>query len=261
MIFPVYFHVGALRIPAHEVMEAAGYLVGAQLFLALRNKFPSGRLDAERGMAIIAGCLVGALAGSKILALVESIRAYWPHRNHLGVLLSGKTIVGGLAGGWAGVEIAKHIIGVRQNTGDRFVFPILLGLAIGRVGCFLEGLPDHTYGVATALPWGVDFGDGIRRHPTQLYEIAFCLLLALALRIRMRWAFRSGEIFRLMMIGYFSWRFLIEFIKPRETYLGLSPIQIVSFATLCLALRSLSNIRKGLPIETPNLMQARLTHG
>src|SRR5205085_9041870 len=98
---------------------------------------------------------------------------------------------------------------------------------IGRVGCFLTGLPDHTYGVHTSLPWAVDFGDG-PRHPTQLYEIAFLLLLGFVLALRARRPFASGELFRLFMLGYLSFRFLVEFIKPRHTvpYLGVSAIQI-----------------------------------
>lgn len=66
---------------------------------------------------------------------------------------------------------------MRASTGDLYAIPLALGIAIGRVGCFLTGLPDNTYGTATALPWGINFGDGIPRHPTQLYEVLFLLLL------------------------------------------------------------------------------------
>ena len=58
------------------------------------------------------------------------------------------------------------------------VFPLLLGMALGRVGCHLAGLTDGTYGTATTLPWALDLGDGVARHPTNLYEIGFLLLLA-----------------------------------------------------------------------------------
>ncbi len=197
----------------------------------------------EQTVLLVLGCLAGALLGSRTLALIESAHQYWPYRFDPRIYFSGKTIAGGLAGGWLGVEIVKREQGITQNTGDRFVFPILLGTCIGRIGCFLEGLPDHTYGIATSLPWGVDFGDGVHRHPTQLYEIAFCALLAAALLIRMRLPYVSGEIFRLFMVGYFAWRFAVEFIKPRETYLSLSPIQITSFIVACIALRSWWKLR------------------
>jgi phosphatidylglycerol---prolipoprotein diacylglyceryl transferase len=257
--FPVEFHFWGFSIHAHLAMEIIGYAAATRLYFALGRWFPSHKLGDERQLWIIVGCLAGAVLGAKILAIVESIHAYWPYRHDPRIWLGGKTIAGGLAGGWAGVEIVKRDQGIRQSTGDRFVFPILLGLCIGRVGCFLTGLSDHTYGIATSLPWGVDFGDGIPRHPTQLYEIVFCILLAGALILRMRRPWREGELFRLLMLGYFSWRFCVEFIKPRETYWGLSPIQITSFVVACVALRSLMRIRGGpadLPVVTAEAAHA-----
>ncbi len=58
------------------------------------------------------------------------------------------------------------------------VFPLLLGLGIERVGCFFSGFEDGTFGTATALPWGINFGDGVACHPTNLYEIMFLGALA-----------------------------------------------------------------------------------
>jgi prolipoprotein diacylglyceryltransferase len=243
LIFPVEFRLWHFTISAHEALEVGGYAAGSMLFVALRRRFAGPPLNDERGLWVIVGCLAGAALGSKLLAILESLHAYWPVYNQPGLLLGGRTIVGGLAGGWAGVEIAKHAVGIRQSTGDRFVFPILLGLAIGRVGCFLEGLPDHTYGIATNLPWGIDFGDGVRRHPTQLYEVAFCILFGLYLLFHLRRARPAGERFQLLVLGYFSWRFAVEFIKPRETYGGLSPIQIVSLIAALVATRNIRRIR------------------
>jgi phosphatidylglycerol:prolipoprotein diacylglycerol transferase len=241
MTFPVDFHLGSMTIHAHQLFESLGYAVGGLLYLRLGKRFPGPHLHDERGLWIIIGCLLGALVGSKALAIVESIHHYWPMRDDPRVFLGGKTIVGGLAGGWLGVEIAKKAVGIRQRGGDRFVFPILAGLAIGRIGCFLAGLDDHTYGNFTNLPWAVNFGDG-PRHPTQIYEIIFCILQAAALLIRLRKPIRSGEIFRMFFAGYFAWRFLVEFIKPRETYFGLSPIQMMSIVMVCISLISLHKL-------------------
>src|SRR6185369_7604019 len=148
-------------------------------------------------------------------------------RNNPVALLGGKTIVGGLLGGWAGIELAKKCLGLTRSTGDAFVWPLAIGTAIGRLGCFFTGLSDHTYGVATTLPWGVDFGDGVRRHPTQLYESLFVLGLVVTLHIATRARdLPSGARFRLYFAGYFAFRFGIEFLKPRETPLAfLSAIQ------------------------------------
>jgi phosphatidylglycerol---prolipoprotein diacylglyceryl transferase len=141
----------------------------------------------------------------------------------------GKTIVGGLLGGWVAVEIVKKIEGIRTRTGDLFALPLCLGIAVGRIGCFLAGLADDTYGKPSGLPWSVDFGDGIARHPTQAYEIVFLAGLALVLR---RWAKRPhapphapGALFQTFLAAYLVWRLLIDFLKPQPLLEGLTPIQ------------------------------------
>jgi len=79
-----------------------------------------------------------------------------------------RSIEGALAGGILAVEALKALAGLRGSTGLRFVAPLATAIAVGRICCFLAGLDDMTFGTATALPWGVDFGDGVCRHPTQL---------------------------------------------------------------------------------------------
>jgi len=137
-------------------------------------------------------------------------------------------MVGGLLGGLIGVEVAKRLSGMSSSTGDAFVFPILLGLGIGRVGCFLAGLNDGTFGIETSLPWGVDFGDGVHRHPTQLYEIVFVgVMWSVLSRLSERMKCVSGLLFKIMLSSYLVWRLLIDTLKPVEfAYpLGLSGIQ------------------------------------
>jgi prolipoprotein diacylglyceryltransferase len=172
--------------------------------------------------------MVGALVGAKVLVLLQHIDVIGSSWERLLLLLvQGKTVVGALLGGLIGVELTKKMIGVKQSTGDAFVYPLIVGTAVGRIGCFLTGLSDRTYGVATTLPWGVDFGDGIPRHPTQLYEILFLLGLMIFLKIRTRYHRQEGDIFKFYMIAYLSFRLLIDFIKPDfHPVLGLSTIQI-----------------------------------
>jgi phosphatidylglycerol---prolipoprotein diacylglyceryl transferase len=86
---------------------------------------------------------------------------------------------------------------------------------------------DRTYGIATNLPWGIDLGDGVMRHPTALYEILFLFVLLLGLKWRSRYETRSGDLFKFYTIGYLSFRFLVDFIKPDfHPVLGVSAIQI-----------------------------------
>src|SRR5262245_60913376 len=146
--------------------------------------------------------------------------------------MSGKTVAGGLIGGLFAVELTKRVAGVKRRTGDLFAIPLCAGLAIGRVGCFLGGLQDDAYGVATGAPWGVDFGDGVARHPAQVYEIIWLGLLALWLwRLSGRWR-REGDLFKTFMVAYFSFRLVVEFIKPGWPIFGLTAIQWASVAML-----------------------------
>ena len=247
MTFPHYFDWFGLHIHPHPVLEGLGYFAGARLYFSLRKRHPETAQPIETTLWLIFGALLGAFLGSKVLAWVESPADYFG-KGDWHVLLGGKTIVGALLGGWAGVEIAKKYNGLTRSTGDLFVYPLALGNAIGRIGCFLTGLSDKTYGIATNLPWGVDFGDGIRRHPTQLYESIFVLLWAFTL-----WLFTrhrplpAGALFRLYLGGYFTWRFLVEFIKPRELLipaLDFSAIQTASIVGVIVASWSFRSLRK-----------------
>jgi prolipoprotein diacylglyceryltransferase len=106
-------------------------------------------------------------------------------------------------------------------------------MAIGRIGCFLTGNSDHTYGNATTLFTGVDFGDGVRRHPTQLYESAFLIVLALGLAMTWSRFPRDGDRFKTFMIAYLAFRLVIDFLKPEHVVLGgLSLIQLSCLAGL-----------------------------
>ena len=219
MEFPVYI----FGVHPHPVFDVLSLLVGSQLFWWMQRRSPE-RFTSEERWALAAGCLSGAALGAKLIVFLEEPRPLSVLADPL-FWASGKSIVGALLGGLAGVELAKKLAGITRSTGDAFVVPLCVGLAIGRVGCYLSGLTDDAYGVRTALPWGVDFGDG-PRHPTQLYEVAFSLgFLALVPVLRARLA-RPGDLFKLWMVSYFAFRFLEEFVRvaPRP-YLGLTVYQ------------------------------------
>lgn len=226
MQFPVYIGWGAWHIHPHLLFESLGYLAG--FFLGLKRKKSPADLPFEQKTSVLVGALVGALLGAKLLVLLQHsnlLSINW--REWLLVGLQGKTIVGALLGGWIAVEWTKKHLGIKQSTGDGFVWSLLVGTIIGRVGCFLTGLDDHTYGVATNLPWGIDFGDGILRHPTPLYEIVFLLFWAGILSARIRIDPPPGQLFRGYLGGYLGFRLIIDFLKPDFRPIGgLSFIQM-----------------------------------
>ncbi|WP_199617425.1 prolipoprotein diacylglyceryl transferase [Paenibacillus alkalitolerans] len=227
MTFPFYIHIGPLALHPHTVFETLAYFIGFRVYLRTRN---TSAYSGAQSLWLVIGAAAGAALGSKLLYWFEDPSATYARWNDIVYLMEGKTIVGGLLGGLIGVEITKRIIGVHERTGDNFVFPLLIGIAIGRVGCFLTGLSDHTHGVATSWPTGVDFGDGVLRHPTQLYEIAWLAALGVLLafaRIRYAGVVPAGMLFQWFMFGYLLFRFFIDFIKPTpHPYAGLNNIQI-----------------------------------
>jgi phosphatidylglycerol---prolipoprotein diacylglyceryl transferase len=170
------------------------------------------------------GAVVGAFAlGTVNLQLENSVWA-------------GRSILGAIVGGVLVAETYKAIRGIRGSTGAVFVLPLALAIAVGRVGCFLGGLDDHTYGVATTLPWGVDFGDGIDRHPVQLYEsftmAAFALWFLWLLNRHRDVAVRRG--FYYFALVYGVERFFWEFLKPYPPVIG--PFNVFHLSAIALAI-------------------------
>jgi phosphatidylglycerol:prolipoprotein diacylglycerol transferase len=236
-------------VALHTVFEALAYAIGFRTFLLTRRALaPAAFAQNEHVVWVGVGAIVGAALGAKLSFWIDDPVAAFADFPNLRHLLEGKSIIGALLGGVLGVELAKKVARVENSTGDAFVLPLTVGMCIGRVGCFLAGIGDHTYGVPTALPWGVDFGDGLRRHPTQLYEIAF-LLAQYALLHRFRNAFVTpGDRFRAFMIGYLLFRLLVECIKP-VFYVypgGLSGLQWLCVAGLTYYLRDIPRILRTL---------------
>lgn len=232
MTFPVYIPIGAFKLHPHLVFETAAYAIAFRAYLLLRRRMGDALDDGNRWW-MIAAAAVGAVVGSKVLYWFEDPALTLAHWREPAYLMGGKTIVGALIGGLLAVETAKHLLGIARRTGDLFAVPLCVGIALGRIGCFLTGLEDHTSGVATSLPWGVNFGDGITRHPTQLYEVLFALALGGFLWRRMRRPFVTGDLFKMFMVTYFVFRLACDFLKPdTRVFLDISSIQWACVAML-----------------------------
>lgn len=169
---------------------------------------------------------LGAIAGALLFGTLNmGLAGFWQ---------IGHSIAGAVAGGIVGVELFKRAKGIHGSTGGQFVAPLALGIAVGRLGCFFAGLPDFTYGTPTNLAWGVDFGDGVPRHPVQLYESA-AMLLFLALYLRGLAADSQlvrQQGFYLFVGWYAAQRFAWEFLKPYPSLIG--PFNV--FHLICIAL-------------------------
>ena len=215
------------NINIHLVLEYLAFFVAFRYYVVLRRK-STDTISSNNRLSIILGAALGALIGSRLVGFLENPVFEFSQQNII-QLLNTKTIMGGLFGGLLGVELAKKYIGETQSSGDLFTFPIILGIFIGRIGCFLSGVNEFTYGKATSFFMGMDLGDGVLRHPTSLYELVFLVLLFFGLKhISKTEKLKNGNLFKWFMILYFGVRFFIEFLKPNVFFVfGLSTIQIL----------------------------------
>ncbi len=233
MNFPVQFVIGSSVITLHAVMETLAFFIGFRYFLYLRKKQGDVYTSSSRIWVII-GAIFGALIGSRLIGSLERPYELKMTANLFDYIYNNKTVVGGFLGGLVGVEAIKKAIGEKKASGDLFVYPMILALMIGRIGCFSMGVFEETYGYPTALPWGMNLGDSLHRHPVTLYEILFLLLLWIGLKqLQKKSSLQVGALFKLFMISYLLFRFFIDFIKPHyPVLLHLSTIQLACLAGL-----------------------------
>lgn len=233
MHFPISITAGSVTIPLHPVFETLAFFAGFRYFLFLRKK-QGDSIPYSNRIWILIGAIFGALIGSRLAGGLENPIAMLHSSNKLLYFYSNKTVLGGFLGGVWGVEIIKYFIHEKRSSGDLFVFPMILALIIGRVACFSMGIYEETYGNITSLPTGMDLGDGSLRHPVTLYEIVFLILLWVSLKIiSKKIKLAEGGLFKLFMISYIIFRFLLDFIKPHYTFnIGLSTIQVTCLAGL-----------------------------
>ncbi|MBX7194073.1 MAG: prolipoprotein diacylglyceryl transferase [Sandaracinaceae bacterium] len=193
--------------------------------LVRRRLAPQLALPRTQKLALALGALIGAGIGAKLPFLLDDPEAT---RTGLVWITDGRTLTWGLVGGYLGVEIAKLVAGIRLKTGDSFAPAVAASIAIGRVGCFVGGC---CFGAEAHVPWAVDFGDGVPRHPTQLYEAAFHALAFVVLLWMGRRELLTTHRMKAYVITYFVYRFVTEWIRPEPRGLfGLTFYQWSSLA-------------------------------
>ena len=220
----------------HFLLEALAYAVAFQLYRVLAARRDDPLPTASRWTVLVAAAL-GAAVGSKVLGLLQEPNELAASLSSLPAFFAGgKTIVGALLFGWLGVELAKRRAKITRRTGDPFALPLCLGIAVGRLGCWLAGPADRTHGAPTALAWGVDGGDGVARHPVLQLEVAWLAAVAAWLGCARGGELRQGALFRRFLTAYLAFRLAVDSLKPGTPLAGLTAIQWACAAGLVLLL-------------------------
>lgn len=218
-INPVLLDLGPLEIRYYGLFYIVGIAIG---YFLLRHFIRKKQLNLTEDelLDLIIYIAFGLLLGSRIFYFIF-YNFSWLLQNPLNLF---KLWEGGMSfhGGLIGVIAAGYLF-CRQKKknfleiADYVVMPIAIGLAIGRLGNFING---ELFGRPTTLPWAVNFGDGIARHPSQLYEAAKNIIIFSTLWLIKDKTFPTGFRFWLFVTMYGCLRFTIEFVREPDPQLG-----------------------------------------
>ncbi|HEY6830049.1 MAG TPA: prolipoprotein diacylglyceryl transferase family protein [Gemmatimonadaceae bacterium] len=242
---PTLFHLGGWALPSHEAFIFLGVVAATVVFWLRAER--QGPFD-ERLLWIVAGTLISGAVGAKLGTGWRYVTVTHDH-SLAGILArGGRSIVGGLAGAYVGAVLTKRLVGYRRRTGDLFAPAVAIGMAIGRIGCFLS----EQIGTPTTLPWGLRLSDetlrripncpycvpGVALHPSFLYEIAFHALMFVWLLVYWRPRVTvEGDLFKIYLLAYAVFRFCVEFVRGNPVlWNGLTGSQLFLIpSTLLLA--------------------------
>ena len=222
-IDPVAFSLGPLAVRWYGLMYLAGF--AAAWWLGVRR--------IERGLSpvtrrqfddLLFASIIGVILGGRLGYVIFYKGAYYlSHPLEIfAIWQGGMSFHGGFLGVLAAMVFIARRHDLRWLDVTDFIAPLCpIGFATGRLGNFLNG---ELWGRASDLPWAMVFrGAGnVARHPSQLYQMA---LEGIALFVILWW-FSSkprprGQVSAVFLMGYGFFRFLVEFAREPDDFLGL----------------------------------------
>lgn len=211
-------HIGS-GSPVYAGVMLAAVAFGAWRVLRRRKEVP--------GLGqIYLGAVCGGFIGAKLVYILSEWSVWRTAPDPLAAALTGKSIVGGLLGGYAGVELAKAALGIRARTGDRFALALPWGMIFARLGCLHAGCclgaacdADHWYAMTDV--------HGVTRWPAVPAEMLFNLIAGVTLFALNRRGVWRDRLFDTYCVGYGLFRLVHEIFRdtPGFAY-GVSGYQV-----------------------------------
>jgi phosphatidylglycerol:prolipoprotein diacylglycerol transferase len=239
-MIPDTLHIGPIPIHVFGLMLAVAFLAAGHV---LGREFARKGYDEDLASSAVLWCAIGSLVGARLWLVVEDWDSFV--RDPIGLLFTGSGFVfyGGLIGGTLAMTAFFRRHGIPWWRGADAVAPALvLGQAIGRVGCQLSG--DGDWGTVTTVPWamayphavvGWPYPPGVTVHPTPVYEtLAYLAIFALLWRWR-RTPQPDGTIFCWYLVLASGARFLVEFLRVNPVVAGnLTSAQLTSIVLVAI---------------------------
>ncbi|MBL7191365.1 prolipoprotein diacylglyceryl transferase [bacterium] len=224
-MYPVIFKIGRFELHTYGVMFALAFTAAIIIAVRRGKKYGFGFDQVyNTSMIIILSSLIGTRLAYVVLHLDE-FRGRWldiinPFQSSGVIGIAGMVLLGGVIGGVIGgvlyLRLKKLSIG---KMVDVYAPPLTIGIAIGRIGCFMNGC---CFGKECHLPWGVVFPpdswahavfSGAPVHPTQLYECLYTLLIFFVLLKLEKLKKFHGFIFAVFLILYGFFRIINESLR------------------------------------------------
>jgi phosphatidylglycerol:prolipoprotein diacylglycerol transferase len=232
------FSVGPFHVYSWGLMFVIGFIVASYLILREAEK---KKVDQGFILNVLLLILLGAIIGGRLFFIIENLPYFL---KNLGEIFAfgkgGETSFGGIFLSilfvWIYTKVSKNKNKIKFSQVLDLIAPyVILGLAIGRIGCFLNW---DDFGIQSSLPWAVKVADDVSRHPTQIYETIYCLVIVGLLiwfkKIKETGKFtkfrkllnKDGALFLIFLILYSFFRFFNDFLRLYENYfLGLATSQ------------------------------------
>jgi len=235
-MIPDVLHIGPIPIHIFGIFLALAFLAAGSV---AGREFARRGWDPAHASSALVWAAVGGLVGARLWIVFDAWSEFT--RAPASFLLTGGGFVwyGGLLGGALAVTLFFRRRHIPWFAGADAVAPaIVLGQAIGRIGCQLAG--DGDWGAETTLPWGMayphavvgwDKPPGVRVHPTPVYEsLAYFAIFAFLWRKRHEPA-PPGTLFAWYLLLSGVARFLVEFVRINPVIaFGLTQAQLMSLA-------------------------------
>lgn len=255
-MIPVLFKLGPLTVYSYGMMMALGFLAAD---FVISSECKRRGLNPDFASALVVWAAISGIACSRLYSVIDNFPAY--AHDPWSIIFSGSGFVwyGGLIGGLLSSFIVARYYGISIGaTADMAGPALVIGQALGRIGCHLSG--DGDWGMPTKLPWGVQYPNaivgwgpstvlttdaqhhliagyypGVHVHPTPIYEAIAYTLIFLFLWSRRTKTRVPGQIFFLYMMLAGTARFLVEFLRinPR-VLMGLSEAQLIALTMMVL---------------------------
>jgi len=231
---PDILHVGPIPIHVFGIFLALAFLAAGW---ASGREFERRGWDPAVASSTLVWAAVGGIVGARLWLLFDGWADFIRDPARFFFTGGGFVFYGGLVGGALAVTLVFWRAGIPWLRGADAVAPaIVLGQAIGRIGCQVAG--DGDWGVETTLPWGMaypyavvgwDKPPGVHVHPTPIYEsVAYFAIFAFLWRLRGRPA-PDGHVFFWYLLLSGTARFLVEFVRTNHPVaFGLTEAQLMS---------------------------------